>query len=227
MKLFRMQALAGVCLLSFPMMLLAQADPSSAMPGNPGMGVPNTTSGQQTPGVTRQASTRQPGSMGSEIGGGGSGMGSETQMMEDRMFLKTAAQGGVMEIAAGQLAVQHASDERVKKYGQRMVSDHTMLNNELKPYADRMGVQPPGKPKAEDQAELDKLKGLSGADFDKEYVSFMMKDHAEDLKDFRKEASATGDVDLKMAVMRGQSVIERHKKMIDGLGASMGVAASQ
>ena len=54
----------------------------------------------------------------------------------------------------------------------------------------------------------------------------MMKDHAMDLKDFRKEAASASDPDLRNAVMKGQVVIEHHKHWIDKIGASMGVKAS-
>ncbi len=233
MRYIRLEAVVGACslavCLSVPVALHAQADPSNPNPGTatPGaqVGTPSPTTTQQTPGVRHASNNSQNGNSTAEPGGGGMGADSAEQGMKDKMFLKTAAQGGMVEIAAGQMASSQASDSKVKAFGQRMVTDHTMLNNDLKPFADRMGVQPPDKPKAEDQAELDKLKGLSGADFDKEYVSFMMKDHAEDAKDFSAEASSTSDQDLKMAVMKGQQVILQHKKMIDKIGSSMGVAA--
>jgi putative membrane protein len=147
-------------------------------------------------------------------------------MSQDQMFLKDASQGGMAEIQLGQLASQKASSPKVKAFGEKMVTDHTMLNNDLKPFADKDGVPPPSGLKPEDQAELDKLNGLSGADFDKEYVAYMMKDHDMDLADFKKEVASTQDSSLKAAVMKGEKVIAQHHKMIDKIGASMNVTAA-
>ena len=51
-----------------------------------------------------------------------------------------------------------------------------------------MGVQPTDEPMDVAKKEREKLMGLSGADFDHEFVSYMVKDHQEDISDFRKEA---------------------------------------
>ena len=40
----------------------------------------------------------------------------------------------------------------------------------------------------DDQKAYDKLSGLSGADFDKEYIDRMVSDHATALDDFTSEA---------------------------------------
>ncbi len=148
---------------------------------------------------------------------------SDATMSQDKTFLTNASAGGMAEVQFGQLAAQKASNPKVKAFGQKMVTDHTMLNNELKPFADKDGVAPPSALMPEDQAEYDKLNGLSGADFDKEYIAFMMKDHDKDLADFKKEEATTQDPELKMAVAKGEKVIAQHHRMVDRLGARMDV----
>ena len=103
--------------------------------------------------------------------------------------------------------------------------NHGMLNNELKPFADQDGLTPPTSLDPEDQSEYDKLNGLSGSDFDKEYISFMMKDHDKDLADFKKEVASTQDPKLKMTVEKAEKVIAQHHRLADRLGNSMGVTA--
>src|SRR5258707_15546610 len=53
------------------------------------------------------------------------------EMMKDKMFLRKAAQGGLAEVQLGHLAVQKAGSQEVKDFGQKMVADHTALNNEM------------------------------------------------------------------------------------------------
>ena len=149
-----------------------------------------------------------------------------TDSDQDKKFLMEASQGGMSEIQMGQLASQKAQSPKVKAFGQKMVADHTTLNNNLKPFADKDGVPPPTALSSEDQAELDKLNGLSGADFDKEYVGYMMKDHKHDQEAFQQEVSSTQDGALKFAVQHGLKVVDEHLAMIDKIGAKMGVQAA-
>ena len=226
MTMTRMQMFACTCCMIVPMSLLAQnnsSDPGNGTVSPTGQSAPSATSGQTTPGV---AQTRQTQNSTFTSESAGTGADSNAQMMKDKMFLKEASQGGMAEVQLGQLASEKAANPQVKAFGQKMVTDHTMLNNDLKPFADRMGVPPPADVKPGDKAEMDKLNGLSGADFDKEYIAYMMKDHQEDLKEFRKEAASAGDPELKAAVEKGEKVIAQHHRMVDKLGASLGVTAT-
>lgn len=180
---------------------------------------PNGTSaaGQMTPGVSRAGTATS----GNDANGtGGSDMGT----LRDKAFLRTAAQGGLAEIKLGQLATQKASSDEVKKYAQKMIDDHTELNDSMKPIAESMGVTLPTDISKKDAAEYSKLNGMSGAAFDKEYAAYMKKDHHKDLREFREEASATSDPTLKAAVTKGETVIAEHTHMADQLAAANGAA---
>ncbi len=113
--------------------------------------------------------------------------------MQDKMFLRKAAEGGIAEVKLGQLAAQKGSSDEVKAFGQKMVEDHTKLNTDMAQVADSMGVMLPKTMNKEDQAEYDKLNALSGDAFDTEYLSFMVKDHHKDLHAFRMEAASPTD----------------------------------
>ena len=149
--------------------------------------------------------------------------GNGTSPSPDKMFLHKASMGGYAEVQFGQLAAQKASSDDVKKFGQKMVDDHTALNDQLKPFADSMGVKAPTKLSPKDQAEYDKLNGLSGDDFDKEYLTAMVKDHHQDLREFRKEEATASDPGLKDAVTKGTTVIREHTQMVDKLAKDKGV----
>jgi putative membrane protein len=96
-----------------------------------------------------------------------------------------------------------------------MVADHTLLTAKMKPFATAWGLTPPTGPDADHQAELDKLNGLSGKDFDKEYISAMDADHHKALDAFKTEASTSTDVKFKTAVLHGKSVLASHTVMAD------------
>lgn len=189
-----------------PVLLFAQFDPtaipaSQTQPNRPGQQMPSTTA--------MQDSAPNSGDVG--------------QIMQDKMFLRKAAEGGIAEVKFGQLAVQKGSSDDVKAFGQKMVDDHTKLNNEMARVADAMGVMLPKSMNKEDQAEYDKLNALSGNDFDMEYLSFMVKDHHKDLHEFRMEAASPTDQRLHDAVVKAEDVIHEHTVMVDKLARAKGV----
>jgi putative membrane protein len=146
------------------------------------------------------------------------------QVMQDKMFLRKAAEGGIAEVKLGELAAQKAGSDEVKAFAQKMVEDHTKMNNDMAQIADSMGVMMPKTMNKDDQAEYDKLKGLSGNDFDIEYLTYMVKDHHKDLHEFRVEAAnGRADSGLHDAVIKAESIIHDHTVMVDKLAREKGI----
>lgn len=185
----------------------------------------DTTSGQPTSAQSSQQQQQPASSTRSRNGmqDSTSGPSGNAENMKDKIFLRKASAGGMAEVQLGQLASQKSTNDGVKNFGQKMVTDHTELNNELKPFAESMSVPTPKKLNVKDQAEYDKLNGMSGTDFDKEYIAYMVKDHHEDLREFHKEAETTSDTSLKAAVDKGATVIREHLQMVNKLAHENGV----
>jgi putative membrane protein len=201
--------LLGTAILA-PGLLLAQFDPAatSASQAQP----------QTQPNRPQQQSPSSP-----SMRDSGPNSGDVGQIMQDKMFIRKASQGGVAEVKLGQLAAQKGSSDEVKAFGQKMVDDHTKLNLEMAQVADTMGVMLPKSMNKEDQAEYDKLNALSGNDFDIEYLTFMVKDHHKDLHEFRIEAASPADATLHDAVVKAQSVLHEHTVMVDKLARARGI----
>jgi putative membrane protein len=107
----------------------------------------------------------------------------------------------VNEIKLSQLAEQKATDPAVKAFAQKMVAEHNKVSMSMQPFAASWGVTPPTDMDADHQKEYDKLNGLSGADFDKEYIDQMVSDHAKALDAFTTEAKDTKDAKFRAAVI--------------------------
>jgi putative membrane protein len=132
---------------------------------------------------------------------------------DDKKFLTQASQGNYDEIQLGKLAEEKATNPAVKRFGERMVTDHTKLTEKMKPFADEWGIAAPTALSSDAQKEYDNLKGKSGADFDKAYISDMVSDHSKDLDAFTKEVKNTKDAKFKASVEQGKSVVAAHKNM--------------
>lgn len=150
--------------------------------------------------------------------------GDTVQSMRDKTFIRNAGAGGLAEVQLGKLAAEKGASDEVKTFGQKMIDDHTKLNEKMASVADSLGVMLPKHLNKEDQAEFDKLSALTGDAFDKEYITFMVKDHHADLRDFRIEANNTTDADLKQVVTEGAQMIHDHMVMIDKIARSRGIS---
>lgn len=80
-----------------------------------------------------------------------------------------------VDIEAGKLAESKSKNEEVKKFARLMVTDHTAVNKQATDLATKLGVTPADNDtsrslKSGGDANISKLKGLKGAEFDKAYV---------------------------------------------------------
>ena len=139
----------------------------------------------------------------------------------DREFINKAAQGNLMEVAAGKLAVQRALDPTVKEFGQQLVTDHSANNDTLKTLAGSKQMNLPDTVSPDGQTMLGKLEGLNGTEFDKAFSQMMVKDHTADISDFQKEAKKKdADADVKAYAEQTLPTLRHHLTMANRLSAA-------
>jgi putative membrane protein len=137
----------------------------------------------------------------------------------DVSFAKEAALGGMSEVELGQLAVQKATDPRVRQYGQKMIDDHSRANEALKAAATQEGITLPASPDKKHEALREKLEKLSGSQFDEAYKKEMLRDHKEDVAAFEKEAKA-GTSPVQKFAAETLPTLKDHLQMIEELNGS-------
>jgi len=130
----------------------------------------------------------------------------------DKKFVRDAAQGGMAEVELGKLATEKASSDDVKKFGQRMVDDHTKAGDQLKQVASSEGVQLPQGLSAKDKLTKERLSKLSGEQFDKAYMADMVKDHTQDVADFQRESKSGSDPAVKDFASQTLPTLQDHLK---------------
>jgi putative membrane protein len=124
-----------------------------------------------------------------------------------------AAQGGMAEVALGQMAASQGTSPDVKNFGNRMVADHGKANDELKQLATNKGMSLPADTDKEHKDAADKLSKATGKDFDKQYIANMVKDHENDVKEFEKASKDAKDPDLKQWATNTLPTLQDHLKM--------------
>lgn len=115
----------------------------------------------------------------------------------DQDFAVNAADAGMTEVAAGNLAEQQGTAKDVKAYGAMMVRDHTEANDKLKAIAAQKNITLPSSVSSDMQKNLDDLKAKSGKDFDKAYIDMMVSDHKKVISAFESEAKNGSDADIR------------------------------
>ena len=145
----------------------------------------------------------------------------------DAAAMKQLAQANLNEIAAGKTAAAKAQSPDVKSFGQKMVDDHSKMLGELKSLAKTKGVALPQDAAVKDMAQMKLMERKSGADFDREYVEHMVKDHEKDLKDVQDIAAKAKDPQFKAAVQNVIPTIRSHYELAQRLSKSAAAGSTK
>jgi putative membrane protein len=169
----------------------------------------------QSPGNRPMNGSTMPGA--AESGADQNGDMQNMQRMGDQSFVHDAGEGGLAEVELGQLAVDKAADPRVKEFGQRMVTDHSKANDQLKQIASQRGISLPTSVSSKTKKEKERLSKLSGTDFDKAYMKLMVKDHEKDVSDFRQESQSGSDPLIKSFATQTLPTLQSHLKEAESI----------
>jgi len=135
----------------------------------------------------------------------------------DTDFVRKASGGNLTEIALGRLAADQASSDDVKTYAARMVADHTQANEQLGKLAGSKGIQIATAPDVAQQQDIDRLKGLDGAAFDRAYSDLMVKSHKLTAGLYELEASKGEDTEIRAFAHDTLPLLREHEKLADSL----------
>jgi putative membrane protein len=149
-----------------------------------------------------------------------SGTTSTAQMASaDLDFMQKAATGGLAEVALGQQVSPAAKNPDAKGFADRMVTDHSKANDELKQLASNKGVT---LPTDTDQKHKDAAqKVMSSKNIDKAYIDDMVEDHDKDVKEFEEASKSAKDADLKAWIDKTLPVLKEHQKMAHDIKSKM------
>ncbi|HTU18006.1 MAG TPA: DUF4142 domain-containing protein [Gemmataceae bacterium] len=134
----------------------------------------------------------------------------ETKDSGDKEFARKASASGLAEVNLSQLAVRFAQDPNVKQFAQRMVADHTRANQELTQIANQRSITLAKTMDEKHQKLYDKLKGMSGKEFDQTYMDALVKDHEAAVKLFEEESKDGKDKAMKTWAGKLTPIFKKH-----------------
>lgn len=93
------------------------------------------------------------------------------------VFIQGGLEGGLTEIKASGLAATHSSNARVQSFAQMLIKDHTAAGEKLEKIKTREALHSKDSISTAHQEMIDSLSKLNGPQFDKAYLTMMVKDH--------------------------------------------------
>jgi putative membrane protein len=146
----------------------------------------------------------------------------------DQQFAMDAAHINMAEVEFGNLAKKKGNSEDVKKFGDRLVTDHSKALTELKQIAQRKNIALPTAVDAKHKTAHDQLEKMSGAAFDRAFAQQMVTGHKEALQKAQTEAKSGSDAELKAFASKMVDSVQAHLKIAEGLaGGAVGTSGSQ
>jgi len=136
---------------------------------------------------------------------------------EDKTFVKAAAEGGLLEVKLGELAMKNGSSKAVKDYGKMMIADHSKVNKELMSLVKKKQMEVPTTLGPEKQQQYDSLAAVKDNTFDMVYMNMMILSHEQTIGIFQNESSAGTDPDLKKWADSKVPALKHHLEMAESL----------
>jgi len=112
---------------------------------------------------------------------------------DERTFIKEAVQGNLTEVQLGELAIQRAQTDPVRKFAETVRTDHQAALQRATNLAKSLKVEPPTEPATEARGIYDGLSQLSGSEFDAAFVSHMITLHEAAIATYSRSASSNND----------------------------------
>jgi putative membrane protein len=140
---------------------------------------------------------------------------------QDADFAVKAADAGLAEVELGKLALEKATDQRVKDFAKKMVDDHQRANDELMTIATRHNITLPPVISEEHADKQRKLMEKSGEEFDREYIDAMVKDHNKVVSLFEDASSDARNADLQAFASKTLPTLKKHHEEAKALQDSI------
>ncbi|MRG57419.1 DUF4142 domain-containing protein [Phyllobacterium sp. SYP-B3895] len=133
-------------------------------------------------------------------------------------FVTEAATSDMFEIESSKLAAERA-DDPTKVFAKQMIADHQKTSAELKQLVDSGKVKAsiPTAITSAQKSTLDKLNGLQGEDFTKQYHSDQVSAHKDAVDLFKRYGEGGDNPDLKAWAATTEPALEHHLMMAQDL----------
>jgi putative membrane protein len=130
--------------------------------------------------------------------------------IDDQTFVTKAAACCKHEHMLAELAKNQAASPDVKKFSERLVTDHTKATEQLIAAAKAAKITVPDRLPDDLTKEYDRFRNLKGAEFDKAYAKHMVDDHEKAVRLFENASRNVKDPGLRDFATKTLPTIKEH-----------------
>jgi putative membrane protein len=133
-----------------------------------------------------------------------------------------------VDIQAGEVARTKATNPQVKEFAQRMITDHTGVNEQASQLVQRLGVTPEPNPtsrqlRQDGEQNRSRLQGLSAAEFDRAYMEHEVEYHQQVLDAIDNTLIPNAqNPELKALLEQTRPAVEAHLQHARNIQSSLG-----
>ncbi len=140
----------------------------------------------------------------------------------------------MLAVSAGEIAQKNGGTQAVRDFGATLVSDHTAGDQELLAYAKKAGIDP-NKMKTEATPKdmtaylqrLDRLRTLTGQQFDREFAATMRDGYAQTITLIKTTLPAISDPRLSALLDKRLPILDRNYQTAASLASTRGPSSSE
>ena len=144
----------------------------------------------------------------------------------DTKFIQEEAAAGAALVRIAELGVKKSEREDIKAFAGMLVADHTKANAELATLAESKGVVLTSEVDSKHAGTYEKLKGESGTDLDKEFLSVIVSGHEKCVKNFQGAADNAEDSEVKLWAAKMLPALQAHLEKAEELSSAPTVKIS-
>lgn len=130
------------------------------------------------------------------------------KVVSDADFVTKAASGGMFEVQSSKMATEKATKAECKAFAEKMITDHSKANDELKAAAGKAGIAVPSTLTPAHEKMLADLK--AAGDFDAAYLTAQVKAHEEAVALFTAASASVKDPGLREFATKTLPTLKTH-----------------
>jgi putative membrane protein len=191
--------------------------------GQVGGGVATNTGGQPVPTQPGQTPTTPPvGQNPTTPPVGQTQPGQAQNVRADSLFIGEVNTSNNLELRLARIAENKASADVVKRFAQKMITDHTSMQRDWESVFARSGARTRAANDPQMQGQVSRLQGLSGTDFDWAYMATMVANHREAVNQFQTARRTAQSSEVRELVARSLPYLQEHLTVAQQVASQVG-----
>ena len=140
----------------------------------------------------------------------------------DSLFIGEVNTSNDVELRLARLAQSRGSADAVKRFAQKMVTDHNWMQKEWATVTAQSGARISATPNPQTQGQISRLERLSGSDFDWAYMATMVANHREAVNHFQTARQTARSSEVRQLVARSLPYLQEHLTVAQQVSSQVG-----